>query len=70
MKIRFTCPCGCNKEMSPEQAHNSTSRFTPVHITNECGVREAFEGFYWRARWENGSSTFKHNEEFYWPVSK
>ena len=26
---------------------NALSRFAPLYICNECGQREAFEGFFW-----------------------
>lgn len=43
-----TCP-GCGNEMRSNPFENATSRFaTGVYICSQCGVKEAFEGPFWR----------------------
>ena len=44
------CPA-CEAEwLRPETAHNSRSRYCDLYICTACGVREAFEQFFWRQR--------------------
>ncbi len=45
------CACGCERELGPDGT-NSTSRYTNLPLHPSCGVREAFEGFYWLERWD------------------
>lgn len=59
------CACGCSRELYKNSGKNAMSRYVPVHIHPQCGIKEAFEGFYWRARWERLESTLRHNMKFF-----
>lgn len=42
-----TCPaCGVNP-LHEEEVMNSLSRYCKAYICSECGMSEAFNGFFW-----------------------
>lgn len=44
------CPC-CGARLRDEPAENAVSRYYQgIYICSQCGVREAFEGQFWRPR--------------------
>lgn len=42
------CPACETAWLKPEKAHNSFSRYCDSYICSHCGVKEAFEGFFWK----------------------
>lgn len=44
------CPTCLDRPLSNDEGAGATSRYAPtLHICSECGMREAFEGFFWIA---------------------
>lgn len=54
------CPA-CEKEILNEnEVENSLSRFSNIYICSDCGVRESFEGFFWK------ETSFEEFLQEYW----
>lgn len=43
-----TCPACETNTLRPDMPRNSYSRYAQHYICSVCGVKEAFDGFFWR----------------------
>lgn len=46
MKTKMCPACGV-EPLDPVEVRNALSRYCSKYICSQCGVREAFEGFFW-----------------------
>jgi len=57
------CPA-CAGVMQDKKYHNCQSRYQAmVFICTPCGTREAFEGFFWKAKWDEFSMSIRAEQK-------
>lgn len=51
--MTIKCPA-CDEPLTKRSSH---SRYVNIYVCSDCGVREAFEGFFWEATFDQKQPT-------------